>query len=114
MKRGNGQRGPDKKPRKPGSGGAHRSAKGFAFRDWCRNVATSPIVQKTIRKRAQTDAEFALKVAEHGFGRPPQSLDVNLPASKQGGLAFVFPGGVVLSAAATGLPGADAGQRGDG
>ena len=77
----------------------------FRFREWCRAVVARPEVREGIAARAETDPEFALKVAEHGFGRPPQSLDV-----KVGGdgtridYRVQIEGGGVVAPAATGVP----------
>ena len=64
---------------RPGKSGRRPQATGF--RDWCRRIALDPKVQKAIKAEAETDPWFALKVAEHGFGRPPQSLDVKVEAT---------------------------------
>lgn len=48
------------------------------FRAWCREVGLSRTVKANIIRRARHDPEFALKLLEHGFGRPPQSLDVKV------------------------------------
>lgn len=55
------------------------------------------------------------KAFEHGYGRPPQALDVNFGGVGQegGGLTFavVLSTGQPLPPAATGLPGPDAALR---
>jgi hypothetical protein len=59
-------------------GRSGRRPQATGFRDWCRRIALDPEVQKGIEQEAKENPEFALKVAEHGFGRPPQSLDVSV------------------------------------
>lgn len=46
------------------------------FRSFCRSVVSNPEVQAAIAEAALKNPEFALRVAEHGYGRPPQALDV--------------------------------------
>ena len=48
------------------------------FRSWCRSVVDRESVKTLIAAKAEADPEFALKVAEHGYGRPPQALDVHV------------------------------------
>lgn len=54
--------------------------KSFGFRDWCRRVVTDPAVQALMAAQAATDPDFALKLAEHGFGRPCQAIEVSGPS----------------------------------
>ena len=58
---------------RPGSG---RKPKNGAWREFCRKLALSPAVKKLIRTEAERDPAFALKVCEHAFGRPYQSLEL--------------------------------------
>ena len=58
--------------------GAGRKTLKFGFRKWCREVVMDKEVQEQIKAEAKTNPHFALKLAEHGFGRPPQSLDVKV------------------------------------
>lgn len=46
------------------------------FRQICREIVLSKKVMDQIRALAEKDGAFALDVAAHGFGRPPQSLDI--------------------------------------
>ena len=63
--------------------GAGRKPTAVGFRQWCRDVVMQPEVLEALAERALYDTDFALKVAEHGFGRPPQSLDVSVATSEQ-------------------------------
>ena len=60
-----------------GNGGPRPGVKDRGeFRKWCRAVISDPKIRKALQKRAQEDTDFALKLAEHGFGRPgPQIVD---------------------------------------
>ena len=51
-----------------------RTPKPFNFRRWCREVSMSEKARKLVQKKVETDPDFALKVAEHGYGKAPQSL----------------------------------------
>ena len=62
---------------KKGRSGRKPSATGY--RAWCREVADRDDIRAAILGKAQQDPDFALKVAEHGYGRPPQALDVSTP-----------------------------------
>jgi hypothetical protein len=97
------------------NGGRKRNDSGFQFRAWCRDLIAEPKVRAAVAKRARTDPDFALRVAEHGFGRPPQSLDVKVGTGKgtirhtvtvAGGGALP-PGAAGVPAAAHVLDGAD-------
>jgi len=57
--------------------GAGRPREVVAFREFCRTVVSDPAVQRKIKETAKKNPDFALRVAEHGFGRPPQALDVS-------------------------------------
>lgn len=72
------------------------------FREFCRNVVSHPEVKAKIEAAARANPEFALRVAEHGYGRPPQALDVShntgqVPLEFRildvNGAAFAFGGG---------------------
>lgn len=74
----------------PGSGprpGNPGNTLAVGFRQWCRDVVGKPEVRKAIEDRCLTDPEFALRVCDHGYGRPPQALDVRTadvtPAQQQ-------------------------------
>ena len=45
-----------------------------------------PEIQQNIVEAAKTDPLFALKLAEHGWGRPPQSLAVDVTDKRQLGV----------------------------
>jgi hypothetical protein len=48
------------------------------FRDFCREVVLSEQVREKMRAEAEENPDYALKLAEHGFGRPPQSMDLKV------------------------------------
>lgn len=92
----------------PGSG-SRTGPKATGFRQKMRDIALLPTVLDKILKHAQEDPEFALRVAEHGFGRPPQALDIrasNVDPNEQ--LAYRASlegeGGDLIPAEATGVP----------
>lgn len=62
-----------------------------AFRAWCKKVALDPVVQKLMHETAKTNPEFALKVCEHAYGRPPQALDITTPDHPIGGVTVLAP-----------------------
>ena len=62
--------------------GAGRKSLKFGFREWCRKIVMDKEVQAEIMRECRCDPNFALKVAEHGFGRPGQALDVNVTNQK--------------------------------
>ena len=102
--------GGDRGGRKP-KGSTAKSNPGF--RGWCRAVVEQPAVRKLIEAEARTNPEFALRVAEHGYGRPPQALDVRTNDGKPivhqvtfGGLASPAGGHPGVPALA-GVPAAD-------
>ena len=41
-----------------------------------RNLASDPEALRKVTERAKNDPEFWLRIFEHGFGRPPQAIDV--------------------------------------
>ena len=93
--------------------GAGRTRTVLGFREWCRSVVDSPKVREAMAAAALKDPDFALKLSEHGYGRPPQSLDVNV---NPGGGAIehrvCFADGNALSAAAVPIPaGASGGSK---
>jgi len=57
--------------------GAGRKPSATSFRQWCKDVWADPVVQENLLARAKESPEFALKIAEHGFGRPPQALQIS-------------------------------------
>lgn len=62
-----------------------------AFRTWCKKVALDPVVQKLMHDTARENPEFALKVCEHAYGRPPQALDISTPDHPIGGVTVLAP-----------------------
>ena len=54
--------------------GRKRIVKGF--RGWCRKVVEDPKVRAAMERAALESPEFALKIAEHGYGRPPQAKNL--------------------------------------
>lgn len=48
----------------------------LAFREFCRKVINEPEVLERLRQEALTNPMFALKLAEHGIGRPFQALHI--------------------------------------
>ena len=46
------------------------------WREFCRDVTASEAVRALIRSKAETDPDYALKIAEAAHGRPPQALDI--------------------------------------
>ena len=89
--------------RRQGSG---KKAIAGKFRSTCREIVESEKVQKLFRDTAETDAHFALKLAEHGWGRPPQSLDIKVAGDSDQPIVHevTMPGGAPLSASVAGLP----------
>ena len=63
--------------------GSGRKQEAAGFRQWCRHLFNDPKVRAAVRKRAKEDPEFALRIAEHGWGRPPQALDVKVGNSEE-------------------------------
>lgn len=65
---------------------------------------------------ANKNPEAFLKAFEHGYGRAPQALDVNLGGVGGGPATFVvrLDDGTEIGADATGLPAADPTQHGAG
>ena len=59
-----------------GRSGPRHGAKAKAFRDFCRDVISDKIVLDLLRKTARVDPVFALRLAEHGIGRPYQAVHV--------------------------------------
>ncbi len=54
-----------------------------SYRQWCRDVVLDETVLAKLKARAQEDADFALRLAEHGFGRAPQALQVSLESHEK-------------------------------
>lgn len=88
--------------RRPGAG---RKCLPSTWREWCRAVVNDPAVRKAILERAKRDPEFALRVADHGFGRPPQALGVTVSGDAKKPLVYqaVFADGGVAAASAVAL-----------
>lgn len=47
-----------------------------AFACFAREIVLTPEVQAVIKAKALESADFALRLAEHGFGRPSQALHI--------------------------------------
>lgn len=80
------------------------------FRQRMRDVALLPEVLQGIIDRAKEDPEFALKCAEHGFGRPPQAMDIratNVGPEQQLVYRASLEGGYAIPSEATGIPATD-------
>ena len=83
------------------SGRRNRDPVVIGWRDFCRKVVSDPAVQAKIKSTALENPEFALRLAEHGYGRPPQALDVKVANDRPlefrildaTGAAFAFGGG---------------------
>ena len=73
--------------RRPGAG---RPVEAVGFRSWCRAVMERPEIRAAIERHAREDPWFALKIAEHGYGRPPQSLDVNQGATLEKPINVIY------------------------
>lgn len=69
---------------RPGSG--RKPVTGF--REFARRTVMDPEVLAAIAGRAKVDPEYALKLAEAGFGRPPQALDVAFSGPSRIEVAF--------------------------
>ena len=87
-------------------GGAHDRG-----RDWARKIVDDPKRRKAFE--AAVDAQLKggggdlfLRCFDHGYGRPPQALDVKVKTPGID-LQFKFPGGILLPASATGLSDTD-------
>jgi len=84
-----------------GTGRHKRDPVVIGWRDFCRTVVSDPRVQAKIQETALANPEFALRLAEHGYGRPPQALDVKVANEgplefrilDAAGAAFAFGGG---------------------
>lgn len=76
------------------------------FRQFCRDVISNPKVKAKIEAAALRNPEFALRLAEHGYGRPPQALDVRLGNADVGGFRCTFDDGTPIGYGlpATALP----------
>ena len=59
-----------------GKSGRTPNKLGLYWREACRDIATSDKVLKLVKAAAESDPVFALRVAEHGFGRPFQAVHV--------------------------------------
>lgn len=88
----------------------------YAFRRDARRLTAlyagrADIALKALGDKAQENPEAFLaawlKVAEHGFGRPPQHLSLEHTGDGGGPVEYrvVVEGGAALPAAATGIPG---------
>ena len=101
-----------------GGKGSGRGGKPNAtgFRQKMRDLALDPDVIESIIARAKVDPEFALKCAEHGFGRAPQALDIrasNVDPAQQLIYRASLEGGYAIPAEATGIPTAHDAQPGE-
>jgi hypothetical protein len=80
------------------------------YRQKMRDITLLPEVLEGIVARAKLDPEFALKCAEHGFGRAPQALDIraaNVDPGQQLAYRASLEGGYAIPSEATGIPTAD-------
>lgn len=95
-------------------GRSGRKPEATGYRAWCRSVADRPEIRAKILARALEDPDFALRLAEHGYGRPPQALDVRLEGDSDSPLCYrALPeGGDAHTAPALGIPAAHVGQHG--
>ena len=76
--------------RRPGSG---RPRVEFRWRRWAREAFSKhPEIQQNLIEAAKVDPNIALKLAEHGWGRPPQSLTVDSTKTERIEYVPVFPG----------------------
>ncbi len=57
-----------------GRSGAKPKRKTLLFREFCRDIITRPEVLAVLEAEALANPMFALKLAEHGIGRPFQSV----------------------------------------
>lgn len=76
------------------------------YRSHCRNIVLDEEVMSNIAIRARCDAEFALKLASHGFGSVPQQVQVSGEVNvNQREVVYVVevPGGEVVSPDVAGL-----------
>ena len=94
---------------RPGAG--RPNVRGW-FKGWCRAVLEDEAVRECMFREAQTNPDFALKVAEHAFGRPSQSHDVTTRTDGPVEYVVTFAGGAGAAAAAD-LPDADVGLDGE-
>ncbi len=59
-----------------GRSGAKPKRKTALFREFCRDIITSKEVLESLKAEALANPIFALKLAEHGIGRPFQAVYV--------------------------------------
>ena len=92
--------------KRPGSGPEVKIA---GTRKWFRDIVENPDLRSRVEKIIQAEVaqgqlENWWKAVEHGFGRPPQALDIRTPPG-QGPLVYlVAHEGDAAATAATGLP----------
>lgn len=58
------------------------------YRAWCRSVVDRDTVRSLIAAKAESDPDYALRLCEHAYGRPPQALDVTLGNGEDGPIEF--------------------------
>lgn len=84
-----------------------RPKEATGFRAWARAVTLSEKVLACIQRKAEKDPVFALKLAEHGFGRPRQGLDIEVAGQLGVGgqviFRAIFADGLPVSAAPVAL-----------
>jgi len=83
-------------------GRSGRKPDATGFRAWAREVVDRESTRKLIADKADSDPDYALRLCEHAYGRPPQALDVS-HRTEDGplefrildvtGAAFAFGGG---------------------
>lgn len=86
--------------------GAGRKTTVTGWRQWCRDTVLSPEVQQVMLDRALKDADFALRLAEAGFGRPPQAMDLKVSGDEASPLVYkaTFADGSPVSAPVEAVP----------
>ena len=69
--------------KRPGATGPYgprwASGPNRGWREWCRQCAMQPEVLELIDQEAKRNPSYALEVAAHGFGKPPQGVTVDIP-----------------------------------
>jgi hypothetical protein len=70
--------------------GAGRKPLRKGWQEFCREVVRDKKVQAKIKAAAEADPQFALKLAEHGFGRPSQALQISHGTIEDKPLEFVI------------------------
>jgi len=58
-------------------GRSGRKPDATGFRAWAREVVDRESTRQLIADKANVDPDYALRLCEHAYGRPPQALDVS-------------------------------------